>query len=113
VARAVYSSQFAAYQGSDVPAPFAVPTDNVAVIREVDAYAEAALGYFQVLISDDEIAPQVCIASLELSGLVTSSHWEGRVVVPGGGYIWFVIGTLGTSYSAYCGGYLLANASGS
>lgn len=107
MARPVYSEQFIVYTDAAPITEFEVPTGYTAVIRQITGLVTESLTYLQVGIQDDPSAPVCYVWSWEAVGLLVSTTWEGRVVVPALGIISLNLGSLESGTSVYVGGYLL------
>lgn len=105
----VFSSQFIVYGGGAGSLEFAVPAGFTAVIRDFTVRAIYAATLAQVQIQNSEAAPAIVVAQLSAAGIEDYEQWTGRVVVPGGGTISALIGTLAADPDIYVGGYLLRN----
>jgi hypothetical protein len=105
----VFSSQFILYTDATPNLSFAVPAGFTAVVRDVTFYATVAGTLCQVAIQDSEDAEGVTVVSEELAGVGVYVQWTGRIVVPAGGLINLVLGSLAAGVNAYVGGYLLRN----
>lgn len=105
----VFSAPFILYTDGTPNNSFLVPEGFTAVVREVDVTTELGASAFVVYTADSEEAPGVAFVYLTTEGALQSQHWEGRVVVPGEGFIGLGQYTLGVGATAYVGGYLLRN----
>lgn len=105
----VFSAAFVIYTDGAPNTQFDVPAGFTAVVRDVEATTELGASAFSAYFGDSLIAPGVVFAYLTTEGALQSVHWEGRVVVPGGGFIGLGQYTLGVGATAYIGGYLLRN----
>lgn len=105
----VFSTQFIVYVDAAPNLSYEVPAGFTAVVRDVTFYATIAGTLCQVTIQDSGAAPVVTVVSEELAGLGAYEQWTGRVVVPEGGFIGLVLGSLAAGINAYVGGYLLRN----
>lgn len=99
----IYYTEAAPNQNFDVPAGF------TAVVRDISVSCEAGASVFNLVTYNGDGAPGVTEVYLEVTGALVSAHWEGRIVVPGGGTIYLGQYTLGVDGAAYVGGYLLRN----
>lgn len=105
----VFSSQFIVYTDAAPITEYEVPAGFTAVIRDATFIATVAATLCQVSIQDSEAAPACTVISETLAGIETYSQWTGRIVVPAGGLINLVLGSLAAGVSAYVGGYSLRN----
>lgn len=80
-----------------------------AVIRDFSIYSNAAIVIMLLLIQNSASAEQVVAAYLTLEGVATGAQWQGRIVVPGGGFITLDQTDVGDNCHCYVGGYLLRN----
>jgi hypothetical protein len=103
----VFSQGFIYLTASTPNTSFLVPEGYTAVIRQATAttVAGAAVIYFQL--QNSGIAPLITWAIATITGALENWQWQGRVVVPGGGYIQVDDNYLGTQDQVYVGGYLL------
>ena len=108
-----YSPVFSAPFIQAIPATpntsFEVPPGFTAVVRQFTLATTAGACLASLYFQDDEVAPPITIAYLETAGIGQSDAWEGRVVVPAGGFIAVYINDLSTGANVYAGGYLLQN----
>jgi len=86
---------------------YQVPAGFVAVIRDFSIFAIDALSLGNLAVSLSEVAPLVIVASLGAIGETLYAQWQGRVVVPAGGFIVPQLAWVGTGPHCYVGGYLL------
>lgn len=105
----VFSQGFIYYIEATPDAEFDVPLGYTAVVRDISASVSAGATYFAVYGRNGPDAPEYQFYVNELLGTLETSHWEGRVVVPGGGRIRVYQYTLGVDGAVYVGGYLLRN----
>lgn len=107
--RPVYSAAFVEYTPDTPNESFLVPEDYTAVLRYASVVQN--IGAYNVLmgIANAEDAPVLDVWQVADIGVGSMAMWEGRVVIPGGGYIQMNVSAAGSSISMYCGGYLLAN----
>lgn len=106
---AVYSQQFIVRWGGDPLPAYEVPAGFTAVIRDFSFYSGAAGDIMRLYIQNSAAAPQVVAAMLEGTGAPEYQQWQGRVVVPAGGFISLAESVVGDEADVYVGGYLLRN----
>ena len=105
----VYSAAFIQYTASTPNPLFEVPAGYTAVARygsilqEIGGYAA---GFF---LADSEIDPEMYFDYASALGVFEFHQWNGRVVVPEGGFLGVSLSTVGDSPAVYLGGYLLKN----
>ena len=105
----VYSQAFIQYTVETPNAIFEVPAGYTAIVRQISVIQNIGDYLATVYIQDNEAAPALTIAQSTSLGAFQSWYQEGRWVCPGGGFIILGLDTVGTSASAYVGGYLLQN----
>ena len=107
MARNIFSAQLILYTEAAPNETFEVPAGFVAVMRDCSLFTAvgAAAGY--VTVQNSATGPTVVVARLETVGALAYDQWQGRVVVPAGGFLSFVNGSFGTGGEFYAGGYLL------
>lgn len=105
----VFSVPFIIYTPETPNTSFAVPEGFTAVVREMDVAQNVGDYHAALGIGLDEAAPAAYVVSATVIGETNWVQWKGRIVVPGGGFIYFGLDTIGSSVAAYVGGYLLRN----
>lgn len=105
----VYSAAFIEYSAATPNESFDVPAGFTAVIREFTTYDEAGGFITWCYIQNSAAAPGFVVASLQGVGVAQYDHWQGRIVVPGGGIISINASVLGNDGQIYVGGYLIRN----
>lgn len=105
----VFSAPLIQYTNATPNTSFEVPSGFTAVARFAaitQDYGGYAAGWY---IQDSEAAPGIFFDYTSDLGLLECHQWQGRVVVPEGGFFGFTSSEFGSSLNAYLGGYLLRN----
>lgn len=105
----VYSVPFVIYTPDTPNTSFAVPEGYTAIVRDMDVYQNVGdyIAYLGLGLS--EVAPIAYCVGVASSGFGNYAQWRGRIVVPGGGFVYFALSEIGSSVAGYVGGYLLRN----
>jgi len=103
----VYSAQFILYTSVDPTTSYEIPSGFTAVVRDFTGYSDGGASLCQLLIQNDGSAPELVVAQLSFAGIAAYAQWQGRVVVPAGGFILIQPGALLVNPGFYVGGYLL------
>lgn len=105
----VFSTQFIVYTDETPNESFEVPEGFTAVVRDITLWVGVGGHYATVGFGNSVDAPIAWFAYLSEVTIANTAQWQGRVVVPGGGYINLDTGGLSYEDSVYVGGYLLRN----
>lgn len=104
----VWSVPFIQYTPASPNTLFAVPAGYTAVARW-GSVSQNIGGYnASWWLRDAEDSPNNTFWAGNSVGIYETAVFEGRVVVPGGGYLGLYFSELGSTPNAYLGGYLLA-----
>lgn len=102
----VYSSRFIQQVGLDSSASFAVPSGFIAVVRDLDAYCNATIG-FANLFMEGAIGQTIAWHSWEVT-TQDQFQWRGRQVLEPGETLTVVADTgVGVGIDVTVSGYLL------
>lgn len=105
----VYSVPFIIYTPSTPNNTFEVPDGFTAVVRDMEAALDIGEAVIQLGFQLSGIAPVCYPVILQPEGIYGYQQWQGRIVVPAGGFVEFSASSLGDSPYIYVGGYLLRN----
>lgn len=107
MARNPFSAQFIVYTDPAPNVSFEVPVGSLAVVRDINAYSLVAVGGLTASLQNSAEAPPAVFAALVGADAPWYQQWQGRVVVPAGGFISIAWSGVSDGLSAYVGGYLL------
>lgn len=107
MARNPFSQQFIVYTDPAPNVSYEVPPNMVAVVRDITAFSLAAIGGLTASLQNSGEAPPCVFAALVGADVPWYQQWQGRVVVPAGGFISIAWSGVTDGLSAYVGGYLL------
>lgn len=105
----VYSAAFIQYTASTPNSTFEVPAGFTAVARygtvlqDIGGYAA---GFY---LKDSEAAPGMFFDYASGLEVFQVHDWNGRIVVPAGGFLGISLTSIGDQPAVYLGGYLLRN----
>lgn len=103
----VFSQGFIYYTDAAPNSDYEVPEGFTAVVRDFTVFSSLAAVDAYLIVQNNATAPQVGIASIESVGVLKSDQWQGRCVVPAGGFITISLSGVSSGTSVYVGGYLL------
>lgn len=102
MALAIYSTRFLAFAASMEPPPYEVPTDHVAIIRDLDVWSGGgAMINWQLAIN--EVA-KFAAGQFTVESIAQTAMWRGRQVAQPGEFIFF---QADGPVDGLCSGYLL------
>jgi len=105
----VYSAPFILYTNAAPNTSFIVPAGFTAVVRQISGYQTIGGWEMAVAFQNSEAAPSYVVAWLGQAGDFNYVAQEGRWVLGEGGIMDCGVSELGSTFSFYVGGYLLAN----